>query len=464
MKLLLSLSILLLSNSSFSQTILGDWYGKLKVSGIELRIILHVSETDSGLVSTLDSPDQGAKDVPMTSTYFINDTLTIESKEMKAVFVGVFVDSILIGTYSQRGRDIPLKFSRKIEEEIVLVRPQEPTGKVAYKEIEVSFKNDSDNVTLSGTLTVPKGRGPFKTVILISGSGPQNRNEEILGHKPFLVIADHLTKNGIAVLRFDDRGVGKSTGDFGAATSVEFARDVEAALKFLKTQKNIDSTKIGLIGHSEGGLIAPMVASKPENAVAFIILLAGPGIRGDEIIYKQQALIAKANGSSDEEIAKNDHLTRSIFTFLEKNLDNSELNLMLHSYIDSLITADSLEIPKGVEQIDLVKAQVAAVSSPWMKFFLFHNPAEDLKKVKCPVLALNGSLDLQVPPKEDLATIKKAIESNGNKNVTTLELEGLNHLFQTAKTGSPSEYAEISETFSPEALKIMSDWLKENVK
>ncbi len=459
MKHILLLSLVALTSTLFAQEISGDWYGTLKVSSFKLRLVLHVTETDSGFVSTLDSPDQGSKDIPMTSTYFSNDTLKIESIEMKAKFIGVLADSLLIGTFTQAGRDIPITLSRKTIEETAIIRPQEPTGKPIYKEIDVSFKNKKDNVTLAGTLTLPKGRGPFKTAILISGSGPQNRDEEILGHKPFLVIADYLTKNGITVLRYDDRGVGKSTGDFTAATSLDFARDVECAIDFLKHTKRIDRKNIGLIGHSEGGLIAPIVAAKPENDVAFVILLAGPGIRGLDIIYAQQALIARADSVSEEEISKNKRLSREIFTYLENNQSNPDFNRLFHAHIDSVITADSVEIPKGVQKLDFVKSQVAAVSNPWMKFFLFYDPKESLEKVKCPVLAINGSKDLQVPAKENLNAIKEYVTSNGNKNVTIIELGGLNHLFQTASTGSPSEYAGISETFSADALLIMTDWL-----
>lgn len=459
MRHLLLLNFIIFTSTLFAQEISGDWYGDLKVNSFKLRLILHVTETDSGFVSTLDSPDQGMKDLLMTTTLFNNDTLKIESNELKAKFIGVLVDTLIIGTFTQSGRDIPITLSRKIQEETVLIRPQEPTDKPIYKEIDVSFKNKKDNVTLAGTLTLPKGRGPFKTAILISGSGPQNRDEEILGHKPFLVIADYLTNNGIAVLRYDDRGVGKSTGDFSAATSLDFARDVECAIDFLKHTKRIDRKNIGLIGHSEGGLIAPIVASNPENDVAFAILLAGPGIRGLDIIYAQQALIAKADGKSEEEIDKNGRLSREIFTYLENNQSNPDFNRLFHAHIDSVITAENIEIPKGMQQLDFVKSQVAAVSNPWMKFFLFYDPKESLEQVKCPVLALNGSKDLQVPAKENLSAIKEYVSSNGNKNVTIIELGGLNHLFQTAGTGSPTEYAEISETFSADALLIMTDWL-----
>lgn len=409
----------------------------------------------------MDSPDQGAYGMVMDSTTFDGNKIVVKSKQLSATYTATLYDSILTGTFLQNGNSLPLILSRKELPKVEILRPQEPKPKFNYIVKDVEFKNTIDNITLAGTLTMPKGKGPFMVAIMITGSGPQDRNEEILGHKPFLVIADHLAKENIAVLRFDDRGVGKSTGEFKGETSLDFVKDVEAAIAFLKTQKKIDPAKIGLIGHSEGGLIAPMVAAKAENTVAFAILLAGPGILGKDIILLQQELISRADGATEEEIAIDKNWTEKLFDYMESNSNSPYYENDLKVFIDSLNTAEKIEVPESMTKRELVDLQFNAFNDPWMKYFLFLDPTIALKQVKCPVLALNGSLDLQVPPKEDLTAIKKAIESNGNKNVTTIELEGLNHLFQTAKTGSPNEYAGISETFSPEVLKIMSDWLKE---
>lgn len=461
MKALLIFLLLIISVSSFSQNILGDWYGNLSISGIHLRIVLHISDSNSIYSSTMDSPDQGAYGIAMDSTTFNGVEIFIQSKQIGATYTGVLNDSNLTGTFVQNGNSLPLVLSRKEVPHEEVLRPQEPKSKFNYITKDVAFKNTQDSIILAGTLTIPEGKGPFMVAIMITGSGPQDRNEEILGHKPFLVIADHLAKENIAVLRFDDRGVGKSTGQFKGATSLDFVKDVEAAIAFLKTEKKIDSLKIGLIGHSEGGLIAPMVAAKPENNVAFSILLAGPGIRGKEIILMQQELISRVNGISEKEIVSDKQWTERLVEYIEINSSSPYFENDLKVFIDSLNTANNVPIPEGMTKEEIVEIQFNAFNDPWMKYFLFLDPTIALKQVKCPVLALNGSLDLQVPPKENLTAIKKAIESNGNKNVTIVELKELNHLFQTAKTGSPNEYAEISETFSPEALKIISDWLLE---
>lgn len=454
----------MLSTLSFSQTILGDWYGNLSISGMQLRIVLHVSESNSIYSSTMDSPDQGAYGMLMNSTSFDGKVITVKSNQLNASYIATFNESELTGTFSQGGNELPLVLTRKELPKVELNRPQEPKPKFNYITRDIEFKNTIDDITLAGTLTIPKGKGPFMVAIMITGSGPQDRNEEILGHKPFFVIADHLANQNIAVLRFDDRGVGKSTGEFKGATSLDFVKDVEAAIVFLKTEKKIDPVKIGLIGHSEGGLIAPMVAAKSENTVAFAILLAGPGIQGKDILVMQQELISRANETPEEEIASDKRWLEKLINYMETNLSAPYYENDLKVFIDSLNSTEEVVIPEGITKSELVDLQFNTFKDPWMSYFLFLDPTIALKQVKSPVLALNGSLDLQVPPKENLAAIKKAIESNGNKNVTVMKLEGLNHLFQTAKTGSPTEYAGISETFSPEALKIMSDWLTENVK
>ena len=313
-------------------------------------------------------------------------------------------------------------------------------------------------------MTLPKKDGIFPVVILITGSGPQNRDEELLGHKPFLIISDYLTKNEIAVLRYDDRGVGQSTGDFNTATSADFATDVESAIAYLKTRKEINKNKIGLIGHSEGGLIAPIVASKSKD-VNFIVLLAGTGIQGDKLLLLQQELIAKANGVSEAEIEKTIQNNSKVIEMVVKSNDNQKLKTDLTKLINELLENEpNTEIPNGMSKEEFVSMQVNEISTPWMVYFMKFNPVITLEKVKCPVLAVNGEKDLQVPPKENLTAIKNALKKGGNKNVTTIEFPNLNHLFQECETGSPNEYATIEQTISPIVLKEITRWIKLQTK
>lgn len=457
MKTILSIIALCAVNFLFAQDFLGDWHGKLEISGMPLRITFHVSKTDAGLASTMDSPDQKAFDIPMTSTTVENGQLIITSKEMGATYKAALTNNELQGIFAQGGTNFPLNMTRNELEKTELKRPQEPKEPFNYEVTEVSFSNDADKVTLSGTLTTPKGKGKFPVAILISGSGPQNRNEELLGHKPFLVIADYLTKNGISVLRYDDRGTAKSTGNFDTATSEDFAKDAEAAIAFLKTQKKIDKSKIGLIGHSEGGLIAPMVASKTENGVAFVIMLAGPGISGSEILILQQELIARAEGESEKSIKETKIWSEDAFAFMKNNMNSPNFDDRFLTHIQDLNTRILDTLPPGVTLEELSKTQYDALNNPWMKFFLLFDPKEALQKTTCPILALNGEKDLQVPFKENLEAIKKY--TSNNKNAKVVALPNLNHLFQHTETGAPNEYAKIEETFSPEVLALMKDWI-----
>jgi hypothetical protein len=357
-----------------------------------------------------------------------------------------------------------MNLSRNAIEKEVVKRPQEPLKPYIYYSEEVTFQNKSANISLAGTLTLPSKDGNFPVVILISGSGPQNRDEELMGHKPFLVISDYLTKNGIAVLRYDDRGVGQSTGDFKTATSADFATDVQSAVAYLKTRKEINKKKIGLVGHSEGGIIAPMVAAKSKD-VSFIVLLAGTGIPGDQLLLLQQELISKASGVSDSDIKKSIEMNTKIFEIVVKSNDTKKLKLDVTNLINDTLKNDkNAKIPEGEMQVDYIKNQVDQMTSPWMQYFIKYNPAIVLEQVKCPVLAINGEKDLQVPPKENLMAIKNALLKGGNKNVKTKEFPNLNHLFQESKSGSPDEYATIEQTFSPVALEEVMNWIKIQTK
>lgn len=456
---------LLFTIFSYAQEITGQWNGALKIQGMQLRIAFMISEGETGLSSTMDSPDQGAFGIPVTSTTFENDTLTLKVQNAGLEYIGVLDDNeIIVGKIKQGGMTFPMDLSRDLVELEANKRPQEPKEPFPYYSEEVVFSNKKDGVDLSGTLTLPSKDGKFPVVILISGSGPQDRNEEIMGHKPFLVLSDYLTQNGIAVLRYDDRGTAASTGDFSSATSADFSRDVEAGVNYLKSRKDIDKRKIGLIGHSEGGLIASMVASRNKK-IAFIVLLAGPGIPGDQLLLLQQKLIGKASGISEELLLKNEEMNRKAFEIVNHASSTEQLKSDLTQSISkSLLENPSSQKPAGMSDTDFVKLQVDQIASPWMQYFIKYDPAPTLKKVKCPVLALNGSKDLQVPPNENLGAIKTALENGKNKDFSTVELPNLNHLFQECTTGAPSEYAEIEETFSPNAMEELLDWINEHMK
>jgi len=456
----------------------GEWEGTLDVGGPKLRLVLKISkEKDGSLAATLDSLDQNAMDLPVNSITVDGDTLHFEMKLIGGLYDGKFNKdrSEVAGTWRQGDNSLPLSLKRAEKKSGVGVKPdeskkpepsakpQEPKKPYPYDEEEVSYDNKAGGVKLAGTLTLPRTKGPFPAVILITGSGPQNRNEELLGHKPFLVLADHLTRKGIAVLRVDDRGVGGSTGNITTSTSEDFAGDVLTGIEFLKTRKEVNAKQIGLIGHSEGGLIAPMVAARSTD-VAFIVLMAGPGLRGEEILYLQGALIAKANGATDEAIAKSRATNQVIFAILKEEKDNAAAEKRIRENLPKLMEGMTDEQKKASGSGAAVEAQLKMVLTPWFRYFLAYDPKPALMKLRCPVLAINGEKDLQVPPDEDLNAIEQTLAAARNPDYKVVKLPGLNHLFQTSRTGAPSEYAEIRETISPAALEAMSDWILKHTR
>lgn len=464
----LGITILAITLASMlqAQSITGDWHGTLNVSGIKLRLVFHIQEAGDGYTATMDSPDQGANGIPVETVELQADNLIIALPAYGIRYEGKLAadGSAVKGTFHQGPGSFPFEMGRTAQEKVVVQHPQEPKPPFPYREEHVQYANQqAEGVSLAGTLTLPEGDGPFPAVILISGSGPQDRNEEMLGHKPFLVIADHFTRAGIAVLRFDDRGVGKSTGNFREATSVDFASDVQAGIDFLKTRPEINAGQIGLAGHSEGGLIGPIVAA--DNAdVAFLIMMAGPGVNGEEILLLQQDLMATAEGSSAEEIAMSRRMSEKIFLDMRRSDDleqtKKDLIVYLKEEMHKLPAADK----EKLGDLDkLAEQQIGMLFSPWFRYFLTYEPADKLQKVRCPVLAINGSRDLQVDAEQNLPAIAAALKKGGNKRVTTKVLPGLNHLFQHSETGKGSEYGELSETFAPEVLELMTAWIKQQL-
>ena len=371
---------------------------------------------------------------------------------MQGVYEGTLnaAKSAITGTWTQGGITRNLNFQRS-DQLLELVRPQNPAKPYPYREEAVTFANSKAQLSLAGALTLPPGQGPFPAAILIAGSGPQDRDENVAGHRPFLVLADHLTRKGLAVLRYDKRGIGKSTGNYDQATTEDFASDATAALAYLKSRKEIDARKIGLIGHSEGGSIASMVASHTSD-VAWVVLLAAPGLKGEHIMLLQSELILKVAGFDDERIAKARDFNLQPYALARKEKDPDVIEAKLTDLVDS--TGMSTTLPPTA-----LKSQARVMASPWFRFFLDYDPVPALQKTQCPVLALNGDKDLQIASKENLAQIKKALQEGGNKDFQTTELPGLNHLFQHAPTGSPTEYGGIEETLAPEALTSISDWV-----
>ncbi|MDR0712900.1 MAG: alpha/beta fold hydrolase [Bacteroidales bacterium] len=465
-QLILLLIIGFTSLNGWGQDITGNWNGLLKIQMYQLRLVFHIQKTESGYSATMDSPDQGAKDIPVTSVNYENAVLKIADAKMGFDYEGKFDDEgNIAGTFKQMGQTFPLNLSRKTVEKEKLARPQEPVKPYPYYEEEVAFENSDDGVTLSGTLTLPQKEGVFPAVILISGSGANNRDEEVLEHKPFLVIADYLTRNGIAVLRYDDRGTASSTGNFQTATSYDFSKDAEAGLKYLQTRKEINPKKIGMAGHSEGGIIAPMVAARNDD-VAFIISLAGSGIRGDQIILMQQELSLQASGAGEEALKQVRIMNTDILNIVLQSTDMERLKTDLTDYFnESLKNIPESEKTKVIYDDDnFITSKVEYLANPWMQYFIKYDPAPALEKVKCPVLALNGEKDLQVPAKVNLEAIKAALEKGGNRNVTIKEIPGLNHLFQECETCLITEYANIEQTFSPVALDEILKWIKMQTK
>ncbi len=440
-------------------SITGSWLGKLELGAVSLRVIFNLTVTGNDTLSaTLDSPDQGAKNIKVGPVTLEGKDIRIIAVRLLAEYNGTFKNDTLIeGTFKQAGKTLPLDL-KKLKKTFTFNRPQKPKSPFPYLSEDVTFKNDKADISLAGTLTIPEGSGPFPAVIMITGSGSQNRNEELMGHEPFLVISDYLTRNGIAVLRYDDRGVGQSQGSPLNATSADLATDVEAALHYLITRKEVDPKRVGLAGHSEGGLIAPIVASNnPE--VAFIVSLAGTGVPGEMILNRQNKDISLVSGVEAKEVKKSISVNKKLFAVLKNEPDNTKAETRIAQVYKKALIREK-KSPEEVDQaLKQLNASLNPVSYNWFRYFISTDPAIYWQKVKCPVLALNGEKDMQVAADVNLPAIEKAVKSGGNNAVKTVKLPGLNHLFQHCKTGLPAEYGEIEETVSPEVLKIMADWI-----
>jgi len=346
--------------------------------------------------------------------------------------------------------------SKEFAKQESVKRPQEPKGIVPYIVEEVKYSNSAAGATLAGTLTLPRSGKPSPAVLLIAGSGPNDRDETIFGHKPFLVLADYLTRQGIAVLRVDKRGVEQSTGNYAVSTTEDFASDVLAGVQYLKTRKEVNAELIGLIGHSEGGLIAPMVAVK-SNDVAFIVLMAAPSVTGETTVYAQEVLISRAMGVSEEQIHHQLDLQRQVLSIIINEPDLEKAEKMLREIIATQLANLPQEEQKTIAEV--MEAQMKRLNSKWFRYYLTYDPSTSLKQLQIPVLVINGELDWQVPPKLNLPIHAKILKAAGNQNYTIIEFPKLNHFFQTCESGSILEYGKIEETIAPVVLDTLSDWI-----
>ena len=447
--LLLTLAACALVAAAGDAPFLGDWMGSLDIGGKPMRIALHLKHDAGRWSGTFDSPDQGATGIPMSQVDVDGNKLVWKMAAAGIVYEGAFdpAGGVISGTFSQRGGKRSLQFKHAAPPTPPL-RPQEPKPPFPYSSEAVTYPNpQAEGVRLAGTLTKPKGPGKFPAVLLITGSGPQNRDEEIEGHKPFLLIADFLSRRGIAVLRVDDRGVAESTGNFATATTADFATDVMAGVQFLLKRPEIDVKHIGLLGHSEGGEIAPMVAVRMPQ-VAFLILLAGPGVPGDEIIAQQVYRGNLAGGAPQESAKQARELERAILNIVKAEPDAAAQRPKLMALAGGT---------PGLKQT--LEAALPGLNSPWYRYFIGHDPRPDLAKVRVPVLAFNGSKDTQVDAGQNLPAIETVLRHSGNRDVTIKLMPGLNHLFQPCKTVALAEYGSIEQTMSPEVLDLIADWI-----
>lgn len=450
--------------------LIGDWLGKLNTGAISLRIVFHIKADPVGkLTATMDSPDQSAYGLPVGDVTIADKAVKFDLPAVNGSLTGTLDDSgkVITGRWEQGGASLPITLMLSDTPIVPVKRPQTPQAPFPYTETSITFSSLAKGITLAGTLTVPKGLGPFPAAVFVSGSGGQDRDETMLGHKPFHVLADQLARLGIATLRYDDRGVGLSNGDQATGTSKDFANDAEGAVRFLKTTVNIKGNKIGFIGHSEGALIAPMVAARNPD-VAFVVMLAGPGVPGKDVILKQSEAIMKAMKATPAEIKKSRDsqlkFIAAVDAVVRKNPSNPDPNKLmaaLKKETDALIAAlppaDRIEAQKNRAMVD---AQVQQFATPWFRYFLNYDPRTALRKVKVPVLVMNGDKDLQVIASQNVPEVEKALRAGGNKQVTVRLMPGLNHLFQHTETGSPQEYGTIDETFAPEAIKEVGAFIR----
>ncbi|MCH7875817.1 MAG: alpha/beta fold hydrolase [Gemmatimonadetes bacterium] len=449
------MSLEIAATPAVGQQIDGSWRGSVSVMGQVIPFVVHFATADGALGATIDI--QGVSGLALKSVTWEHPAVhfELEAGPGIAVWDGELADDSIAGSFTQAGVTGTFSMVRARED----VGEEEPPP---YGEEEVQFTNGE--ITLAGTLTVPPSPGPHPAVVMITGSGPQNRDEELFpDYKPFRVIADHLTRHGIAVLRYDDRGVGGSTGSVTEATSADFAGDVLAAVAFLRSRPEIAAGQIGVLGHSEGGIVGPLAATRSDD-IAFVIMLAGPGLNGEQILYAQGELIVRAGGGDDDAVARQRALQQRIFTAIRTDRGWDEVRDMIAAQIEESLASMTVEQREAIEDDDafiqrLVEAQIGQIRSKWFRFFIDHDPLPVLERVRVPILGLFGELDLQVPAEQNRDAIREALERSGHPDYMLRILPGVNHLFIPATTGSPSEYATLDKEFAPGFLDLIAEWI-----
>lgn len=448
---ILLLAVLMQSCIGYSQLYQGTWQGDLNIGATTLPFVLHLKYIDGQWNVTADSPNQGVKGI-------VGQATTKEDSLFVSLQGGIQIRGLLFGKdtikadFNQNGLKLPLTLQRQGDVEEAskpLLRPQTPKPPYSYDTLDVKFQNNYDNIPLMGTLTFPKGGGQYPAVVLVTGSGPQNRNEELFGHQPFKVLADYLTRHGIVVLRYDDRGVGQSGGVFETSTIENFSKDAIAAFEFLKQQKQVDPQKVGIIGHSEGGLIAQLLAGQHVLDLSFIVSLAGPSISIDKLMVQQLYAIGKAEGMTELSLEIAKRINVKNFEVIKGGLDTKEA-------YDALLR--NVGITSSNAQNTEIRTELLTMLAPAYRYFLRIEPEEYISQIKIPVFAAFGSLDVQVPANSNLKSLFDLLPKH--PKTVLKEYEGLNHLFQPAKTGKVAEYMQIEETIDPQVLQDLTVWIK----
>lgn len=439
----------------------GNWSGLMRVEAITLKIVFHVKAEAAGYSTTMDSPGQSAYDIKVYNTLWKAPTLTLQLPNMGAVFYGDMQGDSIIGSWTQAGHTFDLVLQREKEgaelDTYKGAKIQTPQGPFSYDIEEVFFTNEAAGIRLAGTVTKPKGDGPFPAVVLVSGSGPQDRDETIMGHKPFHVLAHEFTRSGIAVLRYDDRGVGKSTGKFSGASSADFAGDAAAALAFVRSKNFVQVGKAGILGHSEGGMIAWILATGP-NKPDFAISLAGPCIAIDELLLLQSQAISATMGTPDSTIAKSLALNAKLYAIVKTEKDSAKARKLLEKELFSFHKQQKTGKMSKADKAAL-KQQLNTLLDPWFRYFIRFDPVPIIKQLDIPVFAANGSKDLQVTANENMRSMMDNLDYMKSPKSRIQQYIGLNHLFQSAETGLPQEYVELRETFSPQVMADLVEWI-----
>jgi pimeloyl-ACP methyl ester carboxylesterase len=428
--------------------IAGKWLGTITFGSTGVRIAFEIARAQTGgHTGSMRSIDQNALPYPISAVKLSGDNVRVEMDSIRSVYEGKFAadGNMIEGNWLQYGTTTPLVMER-VDQFPEIVRPQTPRKPYPYREEDVAYENPLAKVHIAGTLTFPEGKGPFPAALLIVGSGPLDRDEMVAYHKPFLVLADHLTRQGIAVLRADKRGVGQTTGDFEAATIYDLADDVRAGVEYLKTRKEIDPKRIGLIGHSEGGVVGPILASQSPD-VAFLVMLAGLGQNNGDIIIFQKTLAAKMRGADESTLALMRSWYERLYAVVREDTDHATAEKKIRA-LHATLTADEKE-KLGWPDSNLDREIADQLHRHW-RCDVQHDPRATLMKVRCPVLALGGEKDMQVPAKENLAIIEEALKAGGNTHVTVREFPGLTHGFNTPHS---------DQTVSPLVLQTISDWI-----